>query len=393
MKTIKSLIAISLLTSLSTFAAEYHEVTRLGNPSTAICRPAINSAAELQSFALNQSQDVIDILNSAGWSGNTDDFFNAVEQGQFVEKSYAVGSKFEWMGQRENGEVIAKPKKIWAGKQPFSGFELNIKSNCMAHTIVIPKACCNVSLVASSTIAIPEPTLKSVIDGNSVTVNVDSGGDGSITELTMPDGSTQIIDTASGSWTGELAPGTYQVVSRTANDCGESGLVTDSFTIAEPVAVLAPPAAIVPSGFFFAPFLGRQVRAIDPPLMGIKVGHLNPISENVDFLIQGGVSYNIKHAELSLFVDLGLERKFGNKGGFVGAGVGLWDFHKDSFLINGANKYTREDTTYFIHGGANTKWSYRERPVKWFAEARVFSDFTDDISRHNVVKLGLRYNN
>lgn len=30
-------------------------------------------------------------------------------------------------------------------------------------------------------------------------------------------------------------------------------------------------------------------------------------------------------------------------------------------------------------------------PVQWFGEARIFDDFTDDISHHNILRLGLRY--
>ncbi|MFT5608488.1 MAG: hypothetical protein ACI9PZ_002300, partial [Parvicella sp.] len=304
--TVRTLITASLFASMGAqlaFAAEYTKVTRLGGQPTSICRPAINSADELQSFAINQSQDVIDILNSAGWTGNSADFFSAVEQGQFTEKTYEVGSKFEWMGERSKGNVVAKPKKIWAGKQAFGGFELNVVSNCQQHTIVIPKACCNVSLVASSTVEMPSPKVTTSLAGDMVRIKTHSGSASTITELVHPDGSTEMLDTSSGSWSGKLDPGDYKVSSKTASDCGESAAATNGFTVDEPVAPTVVEAA-PRSGFFIAPFVGRQIRAIDPPLVGVTIGHLKPLSENVDFLMQGGASYNLKHEELSLFVDV-----------------------------------------------------------------------------------------
>ncbi len=117
----------------------YKQVTRLGGTSQSICRPGIRTAGELQSFALNQRQDLLDILQSAQWTGNTDDVFNAIEAGDFAEKSFPVGTKLEWMGLREKNQPVASSKRQWAGKQAFEGFELNLVSNCAQHQLVIPK--------------------------------------------------------------------------------------------------------------------------------------------------------------------------------------------------------------------------------------------------------------
>ena len=142
-------------------------------------------------------------------------------------------------------------------------------------------------------------------------------------------------------------------------------------------------------GLFLAPFIGRQVRSIDPPLVGLQVGWLGAINEKTDWLVQGGGSYNLDASELSLFIDLGIERKFGDKGGFFGGGVGIWDINNSDDLPNSTSPKT--DVSYFLHGGANTPWTFHERPVQWFVEGRIFDDFTDDISHHNILKLGLRY--
>lgn len=389
-----SLILVSgLLITANTFAQTqsgsflggYKQLTRLGT-NQAICRPPIQSGEELQSFAVNQRQDVLDVLSNANWEGNPEDVLNAIAAGEFTEKSFPVGSKYEWMGQRKLGKVIASPKRQWAGKEPFEGFELNITSNCVQHTLVIPKACCNLALAQSSPVAVDTPVISVNKEGENVTINVNSFGAAQTTTLTHPDGRVEPLTMTEGAWTGTLPPGNYAVESRTTSDCGESAPVKFTFSVAEPMAAAA--AAAPAGGLFLAPFIGRQVRAIDPPLVGLQLGYLIPMSERSSFLVQGGGSYNLKDSELSIFADIGLERKVGENG-FVGGGVGLWDINNSDDNISHSDSPKR-DVTYFIHGGADTPWSFKERPIQWFGEARIFDDFTDNISEHNVLKLGLR---
>lgn len=383
---LSSLLLASNAVAQGSYIGGYKQVKRLGT-NQALCRPAIRTGEELQSFALNQRQDVLDALENAGWEGNPEDIFSAIAAGEFTEKSYPVGSKFEWMSLRKKGKVIASPKKQWAGKQAFEGFELNIVSNCVAHQLVLPKACCNISLVQSSSVAVDMPIISLDKDGQNVTINVNSHGADEITQLTHPDGRVEILELTNGAWSGTLPPGSYAVESRTVSDCGESAPVNFTFSVAELMAA-AVPAAARAGGLFLAPFIGRQVRAIDPPLVGLGIGHLTPISERTSFLVQGGGSYNLDVDELSVFVDLGLERKVGEKG-FFGGGVGYWDINNDNeYLPNSTSP--KKDVSYFVYGGADTPWEIKEHPVQWFGEARIFDDFTDDISNHNILRLGLR---
>ncbi len=380
-------LTTSVAAQTGSYIGGYKQVKRLGT-NQALCRPAIRTAEELQSFAMNQRQDMLDVLENASWAGNPEDIFKAIEAGEFTENTYPVGSKFEWMGLRQRGKVIASPKRQWAGKQAFDGFELNVVSNCVAHQLVLPKACCNLSLVQSTPVTAEMPIISLDKDGQNVTINVNSHGNEEITQLTHPDGRVETLTLTDGSWSGTLPPGDYVVESRTMSDCGQSAPTSFTFNVADPI-VAAVPAAAPAGGLFLAPFIGRQVRAIDPPLVGLQLGHLTPISERTSFLVQGGGSYNLKDDELSVFIDLGLERKVGEKG-FFGGGVGYWDINNDDEFL-GNSDYSKRDVTYFIHGGADTSWMVKDRPVQWFGEARIFDDFTDDISNHNILRLGLRF--
>lgn len=378
------LIAGNVFAQASSYIGGYKQVKRLGT-NQAICKPAIHTGDELQSIALNQRQDILDILENASWPGDPEAVFSAIEAGDFTENSYPVGAKFEWMGVRKRGKVVASPKIQWAGKQSFDGFELNVVSNCVQHKLVIPKACCNISLAQSTPVGADTPVIDVDKDGQNVTIRVNSGGAPSITDLTHPDGRVETLTLTDGAWTGTLPPGDYAVEARTTSDCGESAPVKFTFSVAELVAAAVPMAKH--GGWFLAPFIGRQVRAIDPPLVGLQIGHLFPITERTSFLLQGGGSYNLKDSELSIFTDVGLERQVGEHG-FLGAGVGYWDINNDDNITHSDSP--KKDVTYFLYGGSDTPWSIKDHTVQWFGEARVFDDFTDDISNHNILKLGLR---
>ncbi len=378
--------ASQTLAQTSQYIGGYKQIKRLGGTSQSICRPAIRSSAELQSFAKTQRQDVIDILEDAQWPGNPDDVFSAIEAGEFTERSFPVGTKLEWMGLREDGKPVAGENRQWAGKQAFEGFELNITSNCAQHQIVIPKACCNVSLIQSSPVSIGKPIVSVSKEAQTVTVRVNSNGAGEMTMLRYADGHSETLTLENGEWSGTLAPGDYVVESRSTSSCGESDATGYSFSVA-PAVVATSASPATPNGFYVAPFIGRQVREIDPPLLGVQVGKLFPLSEKTSAFVQGGGSYNLDASELSMFIDAGLEWSVG-KTGFIGGGVGLWDFNSDDDLPN--TDSPREDVSYFIHGGADTSWELHQQPVQWFFEGRMFDDFSNDIGHHNVLKLGLR---
>ena len=144
-----SFVATAVVGAMSNaIAQEYYQVKRLGT-SNAVCKPGIETAEQLQSFFANNPEAVSAILADANWSGNAQDLFDAVAAGDFTEVSVPVGSRFQWMSAREKGAFVAKPYREWAGKAPVSAFEVKVVSEGQEHHIVIPKVCCNVSLVSS----------------------------------------------------------------------------------------------------------------------------------------------------------------------------------------------------------------------------------------------------
>ena len=224
-----SILVLPLTLTSQALAQEYEAISRLGT-NQAICKPGIETGQELQDFFVNQRDDVIKILTDAGWAGNNDDLFTAVANGDFAEQSFEYGTKMEWMGLREEGEATASEKRIWTGDEAFEGFHVAVTSNCQIHEIIIPKACCNVSLVSSTAVPAPTSTVSVIQEGENDELVTISSTPGSVVMLTSPDGSSNAVATdANGSWSGELPAGAYSVSSQVMTDCGESPLAITDF--------------------------------------------------------------------------------------------------------------------------------------------------------------------
>ena len=232
----KSALAVFALVfaSVTASAQEYTLIKRLGT-NEAVCSAGIESAEELQSFFANDAATVAQILQDANWQGDQADLEAEIAAGNFTEKSYAPGSRFHWMAARKKGNGVALPNREWAGDEDFIGYEVNVTSQCQVHTMVIPKICCNLSLLAAEPVAVAEPN---VIVSNSDSVVTVCTEPGNQLMVISPDGTSRNIDADSnGCWSGELQPGEYQFKASNLL-CGGADTVKE-FNLA--AAVIPPP--------------------------------------------------------------------------------------------------------------------------------------------------------
>jgi len=376
-------------------AQQYEAFSVLGTPS-ALCRPGIETGSELQSFFANNRELVEQVLADANWQGDPVDIFAAVAAGEFTEGNYDKGSKFQWISQKEAGKGVALPYRIWAGEESFAAFELNIESQCQIHQLVIPKACCNLSLVVSSKVATPEPVITIESDNENVTICSDAGTEAIVTNA---DGSTASypLDDA-GCWAGALKPGSISVNVTNTDDCGSATSTASHLVAAAPVAAAAPvveepsprATALIP---FIGLFAGNEIRLRYEPVWeksykdnadvwGVKAGILKPLSESVSlftqigYLDRDGVNPNYVFSDDTIFWDVGADRNIGATG-FAGGGIGYWNLADSAF----------DDVSLFVHGGSSIAGSN----AQWFLEGRVFGEELSNISSNNMVTGGIRY--
>ncbi|MBT5032312.1 MAG: hypothetical protein HOM55_08465 [Proteobacteria bacterium] len=321
---------VMLVTSVAPASAQiYHDVTRLGT-SQAICTPGVESGEELQAFFANNPQVVRNILASANWSGDPQDLIDAVAAGDFTAEQYVPGTEFQWMSSRVDGTESALPYRRWMGSEAFDGFEINVVSNCQQHQIVVPNACCNVSLIASTPVTVGECAPEVVQE------EAPAPAPAPVPEVVKGD-IVPFIGVLYGSETRLRYEPSWDM------DMHDSSGVS-----------------------------------------GIKVGILSPINDTLSWFAQGGYisrkginSGNVYPSD-NYFADIGVEQKLGTSG-FVGAGVGVWNIDDRTF----------DDGSFFIHGGS----SIGNTPLDWFIEGRAFFDSggVNELEDNKMFSAGLRY--
>ena len=330
---LSSAVIAAVLGSQAATAQQYKKVYRFGT-SQSVCRGGVETEQQLQDFFANNPAAVEEILADASWTGNSADLFAAVANGDLVERVYPTGTKLLWSGSQDAGKFVAKPYREYAGKQSFEAFHVDLQSNCEIHHIVIPKACCNVSLVSvttdtSAACAAPEPLVEPLVE---------------------PEPEPE-------------------------------------------VAPKADPLALVP---FIGAFAGTETRPRFEPawsadnrdssgVIGIRAGLLKELTAKtsllgqVSYLERQGVNNGNVFPEENFSIDIGVEHKLSERA-FIGAGIGAWDVDDSDF---------RDASLYGIVGGDIGKTN-----LQWFLEGRVFdsdSETLDSISNNRMFSAGLRY--
>ncbi len=387
---------VMLIVSPLTIGQAYEPFSVLGT-SQALCRPGIESAQELQAYFTNNRETVEQVLQHANWQGNSQDLFDAIAQGEFTEGSYPKGTKFEWTSLKKEGKGQSKPRKIWAGEQPFDGFEVNFTSQCQVHRMVIPNACCNLSLVGSSEVATLKPQIRIEANNEEVTICSDYGSE---VELTKADGTTDILSLDdNGCWDGLLEEGSITASVTNADECGSASSSASYIVTRTPLAaaiqaaVATPPAAAKhEAGFipYVSLFAGSETRLRFEPMwqtqneddasvFGVNAGFLKPLSgslslfTHIGYLDRDGVNTRYVYPNDTIFWDIGIDHKIG-KTGFIGAGIGYWNI--------GDSEY--DETSFLVHGGSSIGGSN----AQWFVEGRIFED---NVSSDNMTSAGIRY--
>ena len=330
--TISTIVIVSFGVQQSAHAQSYKKLTRLGT-SESVCVGGIETAEQLQDFFANHPSRVRDIVADAGWAGSADVLIEKVAAGDFVERAYPVGTRLQWMGGNKKGKYVALPYREWAGSESLPAFQVLVTNDCQVHEIVIPKACCNVSL-------------------------------GSVTESTAA----------------ECQPEPEPVA------------VTPPPVEPEPVEEVSP-LALVP---FFGAFAGTETRPRfefsweqdvrdSSGIVGLRAGLMKPITDKtsvfgqVSYYERQGVNEGNDFPDENFSVDIGLEHRFHPRT-FVGAGVGVWDVDDSDF----------SEASLFAHIGGDIGASN----FQWIIEGRVFdsdSDELDSISNNRAFTAGIRY--
>lgn len=315
----------------SAMAQEYKKMTRIGTASS-VCLGGIETADQLRDFFDKNPGAARDIVADSGWSGSADDLLNAIANGNLIERTYPIGSRFAWTSAKEQGQYVAKPYREWAGSAPFEAFQVNVSSGCQIHHIAIPKACCNVSLVS---------------------VSADNSA--------------------------ACKPPAPVAVAAPA-------------PVVEPAPVKKA-LALIP---FVGALVGSETRARfetswsedvrdTSGITGLQVGLIKEINSKtsifgqVTYIDRNGINEGNVYPDSSFAVDIGIDRKL-SKRIFIGGGIGAFNIDESEF----------RDASLFAHVGGDIGKSN----FQWLVEGRVFdsdSETLDSINDNKLISFGIRY--
>ena len=330
--TLSAVAVLSFGVQQTAQSQSYKKITRLGT-SQSVCVGGIETGQQLQDFFANNPSRVRQIVADAGWSGSAEQLIAKVAAGDFTEQAYPIGTRLQWMGAKKDGQYVALPNREWAGNESLPAFQVMVENDCQVHEIVIPKACCNVSL-------------------------------GQVTKSNSAECRPQPV---------AVAPAPEPE--------------------AAPVEKAVNPLALVP---FIGAFAGTETRPRfeiswqedvrdSSGIAGLRAGLLKPITNKtsvfgqVSYYDRQGINEGNVFSEDNFAIDVGLEYRFHPRA-FAGAGVGVWDVDDSEF----------SEASLFAHIGGNIGKSN----FQWIVEGRVFdsdSETLDSISNNRAFSAGIRY--
>jgi hypothetical protein len=323
-------------------------VRRLGG-TTRFSAP-VRTVAQLRTMVEANRRDITNVLFDAGLSDIGSQVLDTIASGAVSETTVPSGTRLEWMALKRKGKAEILRNVRWGGAQPFEAFRFTVTTATAIYSFVVPKTCGNISLMSTEPVT-PRPA---------------------------------------------PAPPTPPPPPPTPTP--QPAPVTPPPPPTPPPPAVAPPVqppAAAPLVRGFSPFIlgafGKQRRALEgdagvalgtfcDPLLGIKGGVEFNVKPNFVIAPAAGVAINLDESDrTSIFAEAEFNRLF-DGGGFVGAGIGVWDLNHSDNVV----------PSLLIHGGAPiTRYPDNRSRLLFVGEGRFF--LGDPIDDNYQFWAGVRY--
>lgn len=151
------LVAMVLFLGTTGMAQAQTELKKLGqNP---FYKPALQTVDDFQEMIKKTLPDLKKGFTMAGAEALFDDFLIQVDQADIETVDVPTGEKLQWMIYQKDQRVKVMKNVVWAGKESFRAFQLNVDQNGHRNVFVVPLICGNVAL--ARTTAAPAPSVSS----------------------------------------------------------------------------------------------------------------------------------------------------------------------------------------------------------------------------------------
>jgi hypothetical protein len=375
-------------------------IQSFGQRSTTLVGPVKSKEDFLALFSQDKFlKNFHEILVQACLDNYESDILNAVKTGEITESTITSGTEMKWAAGRRSGRVKVSGPSRYIGTRPVEAYQFMVKLGDSTYTFAVPKVCGNLLLLDVTAAPPPPPpppppspptpppptpapsctlTMSTVETTHCTTVNIQSDVAGNLeiqldgVAMAGPDIPTKL--NANEAAQAKLCKAGHYTARLTA----ENGAVCDAAT---DIVQTAPENGPFLSGYFGKE---RRVRADFPngrcaPMIGIDGGYAFYATENFEIDPTFGVGINTRDSSnTSLYAELELNVHFGQ--GFVGTGIGWWDFnHGDTDRASLLGQF----------GIDLVKQNHDN--IIWLTQGRLFFSDFDDVKNNYMVWTGLRF--
>lgn len=369
--------------------------TRLGGPNrfygTVRNRPALQRMMKNRR-AQRGIDTVLTNTNLTSLKGQITKILTDADPAVLTEVDIPVGTTISWMALRRNGRADVVRNIRWGGRRPFKAYQFVIDDMNRTYTFIVPQDCGNLALLND------EPSReKARLDAERERAEA-------VARAERERAAKERAEAEAARAAKEKAEAEAREKQRLAAEQAErdrqaaeaARLAAEEKARAEAAAAKLAKEKKEKIDWFIAPFVGKERRfregdsgatgadalasTLCAPLVGLKVGPDIRMTPNVRFAPAVGVAINTREGDnSSLFADAEIRRELTK--GFVGAGVGVWDFnHSDNVAPN-----------VLLDFGILLKQYQNTNKLYFTGEGRMFMNQMDDLANNYQFWGGLRY--
>lgn len=382
-QSVRRLLCVSLVLLMGgaapSLAQEFKTATRLGGP-TRFYTPVRNRPALQRMMKNNRaSQGISTVLQAANLSSldsQIKQILTDADPSRLTEVDVPVGQTMQWMALRRNGRAELVRSIRWGGRRPFRAFQFTIDDMNRYYTFIVAQDCGNLSLVGD------EPSRdRARQDAERAAREAAERAERERTEAAAR-AAKEKADADAARAAKEKADAEAKEKARLAAEQAErERLAAEAAARAAAEEKARADAAAAKLAkekidWFIAPLVGKERRfregealgtaaaaaaaaaTLCSPLIGARIGPDIRMTPNVRFAPAVGVAFNTRDGgNSSLFADAEIRRELTK--GFIGAGVGVWDFNHSDWITPNVlvdfgvllKEYTNTNKLYFTGEG------------------------------------------
>ena len=369
----------------------YKTATRLGGPSQ-FYGPVRNRPALQRMMRARRTQTGIEaVLKEAGLTSLNSQITQILTDAtpaQLTEVDFPIGGTLSWMALRRGGRPTVIRNIRWGGRRPFKAFQFVIDDMNRTYTFIVPQDCGNLALAGD------EPSRERARQDAERAAReaaerekAEAAAKAAAAEKARAEAAAQQAarEKAEAAAKAEKDRLAREQAERDRQAAEAARQEAERKAAADAQAAKLQREKI---DWFIASFVGKERRTrLDEfaggrcaPEVGIKVGPDIRLAPTVRFAPAIGAAINVRDTDnSSLFADAEIRKELAK--GFVGAGLGVWDFnHSDLVSPN-----LLVDFGVLLKEYANTNKLY------FTGEGRLFLDQADDIPNNYQFWGGVRY--